>query len=478
MHWHIGKGIEVRKNGDTMPEPTAEMILFPSGYDLLQIAATQPRNWGKLETLALSGILMAIDLTQAFERLSATAIRAQNELAWLNQVGDSMLNVLSSLQIDEVAGRIMGAVKDLLDVEETSIMLKDFESGDLIFWRYTPPERDLTVRLKMGQGIAGWVLANEKPAIVNDVRSDPRWDASTDAAAGFTTHSILALPVFLDGAIVGVVEAVNKKIGDFTTADQGLLETLAKWAAIAIGNANTYDEFKRTTDRLAEAKQQTAMAQTVLNLAHKINNAVGAVRVWSMEGLKAIEEGRSDPDEMHGFLVNVLANAEETLSMVRRIRSATELQAGDIRKVDVVKVLESALGAARIASTVAVERQFEPNCPLIGADAERLVEVFVNLLDNAGDALGNTGRVTVTCRGTANQGVEVLIEDNAGGIPEHLHGHVFDPFVTTKEDGLGLGLWMVKLYVELINGTINIRTVTGQGTRFRIMLPPWGESQA
>jgi signal transduction histidine kinase len=177
-------------------------------------------------------------------------------------------------------------------------------------------------------------------------------------------------------------------------------------------------------------------------------------------------------------LEGVLSNAEETLSMVRRIRSATELRAGDIRPVDVVNVLETALHVSRIAPTIAIDRDYAADVPTVGADAERLVEVFVNLLDNAGDAMGTNGRVSLICRRTANQSLEVLIEDNAGGIPDELVGRVFDPFVTTKDDGLGLGLWMVKLYIELINGNISMRSTSGEGTVFRITLPAWQEERS
>jgi signal transduction histidine kinase len=88
------------------------------------------------------------------------------------------------------------------------------------------------------------------------------------------------------------------------------------------------------------------------------------------------------------------------------------------------------------------------------------------------------GRVSLICRRTANQSLEVLIEDNAGGIPDELVGRVFDPFVTTKDDGLGLGLWMVKLYIELINGNISMRSTSGEGTVFRITLPAWQEERS
>ena len=445
------------------------LIGIQAQQGILQIAS--PQLEPPSDVLHMIGRQLGIALENA-ERFRMM-YRQATELDWLNKFGDSLLNLLSSLQIDEVVGRIMSAVKDMLEVEETSILLKDIETGDLILWHYTPPERDLSFRLKSGQGIAGWVLETGEGARVNDVQQDKRWESTIDTGADFTTRSLLAMPIRLDDAIIGVVEAVNKIDGQFSEDDELLLETLAKWAAIAIGNANTFDELKRTHERLSDAKKQAAMAQMVLNLAHKINNSVGAIRVWAMEAYHELSGENFDTFELKALLGNIMANVGETLLMVRRIRSATEIAADDIEPVNIVEVLENAVRASRVHAGIQIERQYESDLPPVAAETERLVEVFLNLVNNAGDALGASGRITMSLHRTGSGAVEVGIQDNGDGIPEHLQPTVFDPFVTSKTDGLGLGLWMVKLYVELINGSINLNTAPGKGTTFRVTLPAW-----
>jgi signal transduction histidine kinase len=372
-----------------------------------------------------------------------------------------------------VAGSILNAVKDLLDVEETSILLKDMETGDLILWQYTPPQRNLTIRLQPGQGIGGWVLATGKSAIVNDVRADERWANQFDKGNQFTTRSMLAVPILLNQEVIGVIEALNKLNGDFIEADERWLRTLSQWAAVAIGNANTYAELKRTHERLSDAKKQAAMAQMVLNLAHKINNSVGALRVFALEALEESAQLQSDPTYLIATIRSILENAEETLLMVRRIREATELQSNSLMAVEVVPCLEAAIEASRLAKQITIERDYASAIVPVAASPERLTEVFVNILDNAADALGQQGLVRLTLRPTDTPSVEVLIQDNGAGIAEHLRASLFDPFVTSKANGLGLGLWMVKLYIELIGGSINVNTATGKGSTFRIILPAW-----
>jgi signal transduction histidine kinase len=438
-------------------------------YGCLQMVTAQERGWSNEEQLTLQMIGRQIGIAVENAVRYSTMQQHSAELSLLIRVGDNLLRLLSSLQIDKVAERIMDAVRILLDVEETSIFIQDIESGDLILWRYTPAEKDLSIRLKTGQGIAGWVLANGKSAIVNDVHQDPRWEPHFDATTEFTTRSLLAIPITLDGTIIGVVEAINKLKDDFTESDESLLQTLARWSAIAIGNANTYNELKHTHERLLDTHKQAAMAQMVLNLTHKINNSVGAIRVWALDALTI---GSTDP-ESRGLLENMLTNAEETLMLLRRIRGATELQTSTLVPVNVEHALETAVQAAHLPSGVMIHRHYDSDLPPVGADPERLVEVFLNLIDNAGDVLSANGQINLMLRRTHHGAIEAIVQDNGNGIPDHLGSTVFDPFVTSKSNGLGLGLWMVKLYVEMIGGSVSMSSTSGKGSTFRITLPAY-----
>jgi signal transduction histidine kinase len=457
----------------TSETPYTEAVITGAEGHLGTLLLYGSRQWSDNELRVVH--LIAQQLGVALENATYFAqMKLQtSELRWIDKFGDSLLNMLSSLQIQEVAGRIMSATKDLLEVEEASIMLKDYESGDLMLWSHTPPEKDLSIRLKPGQGIAGWVVEYGKTAIVNDVKKDPRWEPAIDEKGGFDTRSVIAVPIILDGEIIGVIEGINKVNDIFDESDAQLLRTIAKWSAIGVGNANTYEALKHTTEQLADAKKQTAMAHMVLNLAHKINNSVGAVRVWAMEMADELKATPHPNTEMRLMVENVLHNAEETLLMVRRIRGATELRPGDIRPIEVIEAMETALQFSRVDAAVKVERHYEDGIPRVGADAERLVEVFLHLMNNATDVMNGRGTLTLTCRRAQNGTVEIMIQDDGQGIPDHLRSKIFDPFVTSKSDGLGLGLWMVKLYVELIGGKISVTSTAGKGTVFRITLPPW-----
>jgi signal transduction histidine kinase len=105
-------------------------------------------------------------------------------------------------------------------------------------------------------------------------------------------------------------------------------------------------------------------------------------------------------------------------------------------------------------------------------------QVFLNLIKNAIDVIGENGRIWISCREISRKGrgrreVEILIEDNGPGIPDEIRDKIFDPFFTTKDvgHGSGLGLFIVHDIIEMHGGSIRVETRTGQGTTVIIWLP-------
>ena len=114
----------------------------------------------------------------------------------------------------------------------------------------------------------------------------------------------------------------------------------------------------------------------------------------------------------------------------------------------------------------------------ITVDKQRMQQVFLNLLKNGLDVIGQNGRIWISCReiikkDKGRREIEILIEDNGPGIPEGIRDKIFDPFFTTKDvgHGSGLGLFIVHDIIEMHGGTIRVESRTGQGTTFIIWLP-------
>jgi Nif-specific regulatory protein len=163
---------------------------------------------------------------------------------------------------------IVTTVTELLSANASSLLLVDPVSHELIVKVATGPVSTglKEVRLKMGQGVAGWVAEQKKGVIVNDVGHDPRFDPHVDCSTGFTTKSILAVPLVEEGRVLGVLEVLNtSKPKQFNQADLDLLTAYAAHAAVALRNAQLFSvvrEEKRLLQVSLDERYQTLIVES------------------------------------------------------------------------------------------------------------------------------------------------------------------------------------------------------------------------
>ena len=151
----------------------------------------------------------------------------------------------SKLELPELLKTVLELASRVVAAETASLLLVDERTQELYFdVALGLGEAAAKVRLKLGQGIAGAVALARKPEVIADVRADPRWSATTDAQSGFTTRSILAVPILLKGRLIGVVEAINKRGGAFSAEDVETFEAFASQAGVAIDNARLFSSLR------------------------------------------------------------------------------------------------------------------------------------------------------------------------------------------------------------------------------------------
>ncbi|MBI3003370.1 MAG: response regulator, partial [candidate division NC10 bacterium] len=178
-----------------------------------------------------------------------------HEVVILKQVGET---ISSTLDLQAILAALMGAAKDALHSEASSLLLVEDGTGDLVF-EVALGERGEEVkqfRLKRGQGVAGWVADHGEPLCIPDVSQDPRFLAQVDASTGFVTKSILCVPLRLKGTTIGVIEVMNKRSArPYDQDDQRLLQAIAAQAAVAIENAKLYRRVRRQLADLQRLEQ-------------------------------------------------------------------------------------------------------------------------------------------------------------------------------------------------------------------------------
>ncbi|MES0489173.1 MAG: GAF domain-containing SpoIIE family protein phosphatase [Leptospirales bacterium] len=154
----------------------------------------------------------------------------------------------SSLQIDHLLPIIMISARDLLEAEASSLFLIDQKHNSL-FCEVAIGEKGKIIKkflkLENGEGIAGWVAQEKKSLLIEDAYEDHRFDSTWDKKSGFTTKSIICIPLYLKNTIIGTLEVINKVGGSvFNEADRTLLEHLGNLAAVALDNAKTHDSLR------------------------------------------------------------------------------------------------------------------------------------------------------------------------------------------------------------------------------------------
>ena len=231
----------------------------------------------------------------------------------------------------------------------------------------------------------------------------------------------------------------------------------------------------RRSERLA------ALGQMSAGLAHEIRNPLGVIK-GSAEMLHQ-KLGESNPlaSELAGY---ISTETNRLSALVTRFLDFARPLHAELAPQEITAVLDRSLQAVALNRKegdppVRVERQYQAGLPPVPLDEGLCEQAFVNLIQNAYDAMGSSGgtlRVTAARAYTANrEGIEARIEDTGPGIPDELREQIFNPFVTTKKTGVGLGLSIVSKIVDSHHGTIRVESGKDgnglHGARFVVFFP-------
>jgi serine phosphatase RsbU (regulator of sigma subunit)/putative methionine-R-sulfoxide reductase with GAF domain len=175
----------------------------------------------------------------------------------ISRFKEEVLDLYSEVNLGALLERITAGIKVYMGSEAASIFIYDPDKEELTFETATgDKEKELKqIVLKKGQGVAGWIAEQRQGVVINDSQHDPRFASMVDQKTLFHTRSLLGVPVQMDGRVLGVLEAVNKKRGKFSSDDLQVLEKMAGFLAIPLHNAVLFRGVSRETlakERLIE----------------------------------------------------------------------------------------------------------------------------------------------------------------------------------------------------------------------------------
>jgi two-component system, NtrC family, sensor histidine kinase HydH len=283
--------------------------------------------------------------------------------------------------------------------------------------------------------------------------------------------AIRILFFFLAGMVVNrfVVESRQQ-----TQRYQALAETLAE----------TNRQLEKAQAEARRSERLAALGQLSAGLAHEIRNPLGVIKGSAEMLTQKLGESNPLATELAGY---ISSETNRLSGLVTRFLDFARPLHADLTPQDITVVLDRALNNVATlwkGQPVRVEKEYEPNLPPVALDESLSEQAFVNIVQNAYDAMGESGGVLKVGVGKAlgggREGVEVRIADSGPGIPAELREQIFNPFVTTKKTGVGLGLSIVSKIVDGHHGAIRIEGPgsggPGKGACFAMFFPVADES--
>lgn len=397
-------------------------------------------------------------------------------------------------RIVEIACRLLRARYGALGTLEA-----DGRLGRFVTTGMTEPERARVGAFPAGAGILGVVVREQRPLRLADLTQDPR-------ACGFPAghppmRSFLGVPIVSRGRVFGNLYVTDKQgAAEFSKEDERLAVTLAAQAAVAIENANLYDELRRSVEELRQSQallirqeKLASLGRMAAGVAHELNNPLSAVAGFAEALQRHASCGECGGGTRFGdcqeYLAMIQAEVGRAATIVRRLLDFARQRPPAFRDVDLYRAVQDAASFVERQASLADRRivvEPVPDSFEVLGDAQMLQQVFLNLLTNALDAVEGGGEVRVRlarvpapppARPPAPRPsgwVEAIVSDSGIGVTPEQLGKVFDPFYTTKEvgKGTGLGLAICQSIVEQHGGTIRFESAgIGQGATVTVRLP-------
>lgn len=248
-----------------------------------------------------------------------------------------------------------------------------------------------------------------------------------------------------------------------------------RYQLLAENLSETNRVLKKTQDEARRAERLAALGQLAAGLAHEIRNPLGVIK-GSAEILNQ-KLGAADAlaKELSSYIYTEVNRLSALVSRFMDFARPSQLELRPQQLPALIERSLKSLAEQGVTNGIDIQRDYSPDLPAAMVDEELCEQVFNNLVLNACQAMGEKGGTLIlrirTDGGEERRGVVVEIEDTGPGIPPEMKEQIFNPFVTTKKSGVGLGLAIVTKIVDAHGGTVRVTSEPGHGACFQIVFP-------
>lgn len=288
-------------------------------------------------------------------------------------------------------------------------------------------------------------------------------------------NSVALLPIFSKGGTLGLVTVFSKQIDHFNEARVKLLSDVLGGVRPLLENALLEDNQKHTEERLRGTARLASIGELAAGVAHEVNNPLTNILGYSQMLLN-----EDHPETFREDLETVISESQRAAKIIRNLQLFARRSVTDMNPAHINEILSRALDLKQhefVKSEISVDLDLAEDLPKVLIDEHQLIQVIVNILTNAQQAMESIQRTRELSVRTTISGekVRIRIQDSGPGIPPERKMLIFEPFYTTKEVGMGTGLGLSICHgiIQEHQGAIWSSSLPGQGATFNIELPAW-----
>jgi len=347
--------------------------------------------------------------------------------------------------------------------------------------------KGITLRLDPEESVVARSIFEKQPFVIPDASKDPR--VNPILKDKFNLHSLVVIPLLVKEKALGAIAA------DFVEPSKNItkeaLESVmvfAQQAGLAIHNAFMYQELKAFSQQMEENIQKTtadlrkteaqlirsdklaALGQLAAGIAHEIRNPLTSINILIHSLTESFPSGNSSMEDLKVIEEEINRINEIVDQFLRFAKPAPPL----LGKAEVLSIFEETLQLLRPQiekQGILVQKEFQPLPPIL-MDREQMKQAILNLLLNAVQAMPKGGHLALKGHiPDEDRWVQLSIQDSGVGIPGEDIDKLFDPFFSTKEGGMGLGLSIAHRIIDQHDGKIEVESAPAKGTLFTVWLP-------
>ena len=388
-----------------------------------------------------------------------------------------------SLDINVVLQTTMKKVLEIFGFDAARIYLCQGEPKELHLAAAEGFPADIQVvrKYRRGETRIGRAFESGEPSFVENMETDPDYQQTAPNRVMFEAgfRSSFIVPLRIRGSRLGVMNFLKRRPYRFSESDRQLIHSIAYHLGIAVGNADLYSKLKEKTLELEAANR--AKDEFLGVMSHELRTPLNVIKGYA-EVTKEKTFGELNPEQEYA-LEKISSHATDLAHMINSILQVTTIEANTVkvewRELNPSDILDELQSDYRVRANKALEISWDypAYLPLLATDDEKLKAILQNLINNA-LKFTEKGTIRVSARHVLDaQAIEFKVADTGLGIAQDKLPLVFDMFkqadssATRKHDGVGLGLYIVKKFVDLLGGTIAVQSKLGEGSTFAVAFP-------